>query len=886
MMQPRLEGMSDRSIGLSALCSHLMGRQGELSPQDLADIHRLAIIAVSTGFLAQAIDVLRFFESACRRQQRILYADYATLEQMYLFTSRGDIMQALSCMKVLRESFGDLGDASNLQFTPDAMLKWEAARKWTDEDSRPVLFAMFYLTIGRLLAAGGSFTAAAAACRRGLDVADKNDAASCFRSPIRVALARALLERGDLNAAVSQIELARQTIDPACELAYYAQTLEVSAHVHLLSGRFADAERELVEVVSAMRDCALPHAEMRARLNLAHVWIFLHQTDRALEALEDIAQATAACDKLAVTGRIRQLQYLAKERARALEGSAPSVADVWHFTATVVSPAQPIPHSPAIRQSESFLAWLDERQVILEMCLGREDWRAAALELRAIHRHFGQSDSRIVRLRLCILDAMLDFCTSKYADAASVLRRTYPEIEALGLLPDQWQILRLLLWCSDKLGDTQDFRTQFLPRWSRLLHQMSTPLPTSERLVFLTGKWWAEEEFLEKELELWTEQSQPDVRGFLHRAYSNRRLLAGPPERHDRCHDVTSLATSSDTAVLFFVVLARQTLIVWVCRNRLYVRAAPTGRDGIRNIVGSLHAAIREDMDDRAIDAAARLAQVLCLSEVLPLLPPDVTRLIIVPDDSLHGFPFAMLPCEGGYLVERFAISAAYHTSPRQRSPHVVHKVLLAPVRRGVPEYPEPSGINDLSWFYGLPWICSRPIRVDLLANRDINRESLAERIASVNLFHFVGHGEFDPSDPNRCGLVLVPTPDQVELFSLEDMTGLRCPEVEHITLAACWGADSYVQPGRYTIGLAERFCRAGAGSVLASLWPAEVESAHALTVLFYRLLSSRRRDEALQLAQQECIRAGFNIGRWAGWQLYGEPGCLPLAGDMLGVNK
>src|SRR5438128_1386780 len=61
---------------------------------------------------------------------------------------------------------------------------------------------------------------------------------------------------------------------------------------------------------------------------------------------------------------------------------------------------------------------------------------------------------------------------------------------------------------------------------------------------------------------------------------------------------------------------------------------------------------------------ADELGRGLLLPEVLAHLPRKTRALTLVPDDSLHGFPFAALVHEGRHLVESFALSVAFDRRP------------------------------------------------------------------------------------------------------------------------------------------------------------------------------------------------------------------------------
>lgn len=97
---------------------------------------------------------------------------------------------------------------------------------------------------------------------------------------------------------------------------------------------------------------------------------------------------------------------------------------------------------------------------------------------------------------------------------------------------------------------------------------------------------------------------------------------------------------------------------------------------------------------------------------------------------------------------------------------------------------------------------------------------------------------------------------------------------------------DNFVLPGRRVVSLPETLMRAGAESVVGSLWPLADEVAFALMVRFYELMLAGGRAQALRQVQLEMI-AGALEGcaiadqasprHWAGITLFGDGGQLRL---------
>lgn len=136
---------------------------------------------------------------------------------------------------------------------------------------------------------------------------------------------------------------------------------------------------------------------------------------------------------------------------------------------------------------------------------------------------------------------------------------------------------------------------------------------------------------------------------------------------------------------------------------------------------------------------------------------------------------------------------------------------------------------------------------------------------------HFAGHGLFEPDRPDRSGLVLVDRAGRAARLTLRDVLAADLSGVEHVTLSNCWGADSFALPGRHILSLPEALVRAGAGGVLAALWPIADDVGRHFAARFLHHLGRGRRDEAVRLAQLDLLRGPHpHPFDWAGYKVFG----------------
>src|SRR5262249_3927037 len=218
--------------------------------------------------------------------------------------------------------------------------------------------------------------------------------------------------------------------------------------------------------------------------------------------------------------------------------------------------------------------------------------------------------------------------------------------------------------------------------------------------------------------------------------------------------------------------------------------------------------------------------------------------LSFVPDDSLHGFPFAALMQGDKYLVERYAVSVALEREPQRP---VLNRPLAGPAEallvgmsrgnsRFAPLLGTPRELDGVE-----RWLRDARVGVKRLMDEQADRETVRSALARAAFAHLACHGVFCRDDAGGTGLVLLSDPDseKEEILSFQDLAHLDLGGLRHVTLTACWSADNFVLPGRWVVSLPETLCRAGVRSVLGSLWQVDDNLAIAFVRRFYLRLAT-----------------------------------------------
>jgi tetratricopeptide (TPR) repeat protein len=144
-------------------------------------------------------------------------------------------------------------------------------------------------------------------------------------------------------------------------------------------------------------------------------------------------------------------------------------------------------------------------------------------------------------------------------------------------------------------------------------------------------------------------------------------------------------------------------------------------------------------------------------------------------------------------------------------------------------------------------------------------RESLRTRGQAANLIHIAAHGMLRPDNPAYSYIELSDGP----LF-VHDLKDLRFP-ASTVVLSACSAGRGAAPTGDEWIGLARGFLRAGASTVVASLWPIEDEPTLELMDLFYeRMVAGHSPPLALGESMRELMCQRPHPWHWASFAAVG----------------
>lgn len=324
-----------------------------------------------------------------------------------------------------------------------------------------------------------------------------------------------------------------------------------------------------------------------------------------------------------------------------------------------------------------------------------------------------------------------------------------------------------------------------------------------------------------------------------------------------------------DGAILVFII-APDTLIA---------KSLPlNGRDfihDVRNTIGLLSRDLPEEMLQPPLDRLA--AQIV--TPLLPFLPGETERLLIIPPSTITGFPWEALPTarkneEGKRLSlgDRYPISylpSATAIGLIATYPDSIESMMIA--------FADPAGNpadgGDGSWHDSYRSLRGTPLpeaRLEaelivpagglILTGKDATRaRALSTEMDGAAVLHFATHALINPLHPQSSALLLAGSGADEGLLTTKDIESRRL-NADLVTLSGCRTNGGYAYLGEGTYGFPRAFLIAGARSVVTSLWEVEDSAARRFMELFYSgLAAGIERDRCLQEARMEMAREGYS---------------------------
>ncbi|MDM8523684.1 CHAT domain-containing protein [Desulfococcaceae bacterium HSG8] len=281
-----------------------------------------------------------------------------------------------------------------------------------------------------------------------------------------------------------------------------------------------------------------------------------------------------------------------------------------------------------------------------------------------------------------------------------------------------------------------------------------------------------------------------------------------------------------------------------------------------------------EERDKRSLHYAKELYDCLIRPVENELTAREIDTLVIAPDGALRLIPFSALydrekEC---FLIEKYAAAiipgiTLIDSEPAEPGNARVLLSGLSESREEFPPLPDvPGELENIRAVTG----------GSILLDKDYTTGNLTRefRNHAYTVVHMATHGEFGAAPQD---IFLLTYDEKLTMGNLEQLIGLgrfRDEQVALLTLSACQTALGDERAG---LGLAGAALKAGAKSVIATLWSVYDESASLVITEFYRQLgiSGISKAKALQNAQKKFIvRSRYeHPAYWAPFLLVGNWG-------------
>jgi CHAT domain-containing protein len=335
-----------------------------------------------------------------------------------------------------------------------------------------------------------------------------------------------------------------------------------------------------------------------------------------------------------------------------------------------------------------------------------------------------------------------------------------------------------------------------------------------------------------------------------------------------------------DEVFLEYLVMDSTSLVFVVTRDTVAAIDLDVGRRTLARLVDFS----RRTIDRREGSAGSTMWRAPLVTLQRHLIDPveragflgRTRTLIIAPHAELHFLSFASLLApgpSGGFLVERFQLAyapsaTAWVRLAERRAPTRTRGVLaLAPRIDKLPA--SRAEVDAIRTLHGR--------QATALTGPAASERALREAIPRHGILHLATFGVLNKHNPLFSFVELSRDGDDDGRLEVHEVFGLDLAG-QLVVLSACQtalgsGAVADVPAGDDWVGLVQAFLHAGAGSVLASLWPVDDRATAQLMERFHRGLASGESETA---ALAEAQRAALRDPRtakpfyWAGFSLSG----------------
>ncbi len=308
---------------------------------------------------------------------------------------------------------------------------------------------------------------------------------------------------------------------------------------------------------------------------------------------------------------------------------------------------------------------------------------------------------------------------------------------------------------------------------------------------------------------------------------------------------IESIATA--TAIVYPVLFPDRTELIVSLPSGIQRYSSRVGRAAITRAARDFRSELQQFYREGYVRASRRFYDWLVRPYADVLVADGVQTLVFVPDGPLHTIPMAALLDGDEFLADRYAIAVTQSLELVDPQPLEGgdRSVLLAGVSEAVQGFDELPNVPDE--LDAVKSLRGGKILLDEKFKRKRFESEMAERRPGI--VHLATHAVFS-GDPETS--FLLTHKDRLDMDQLSQIVGQRRFDEEPLELLMLSACETAAGDDRAGLGLAGVAVRAGARSVVGSLWSISDAATRLLVEEFYRQLSdeSISKAAALQNAQ------------------------------------
>ncbi len=307
------------------------------------------------------------------------------------------------------------------------------------------------------------------------------------------------------------------------------------------------------------------------------------------------------------------------------------------------------------------------------------------------------------------------------------------------------------------------------------------------------------------------------------------------------------------TAAIYPIPLADRLEIILTIGDRLQHVQVDVREEHLTDLALALRQSLQEDYVASNYRKSAQQLYQWLIEPIRPILMEEqITTLVVVPDGVLRTIPFAALYDGEAFLIESYAVAVVPGLTLLDPKPlsRVASEIFVSALTKPVQGWSALPAVADEVGKIG------EIFDINLLQDEDFVFANVEREFSrqAYSVIHVASHGVFAE---NARDSYLLTYDGKITMNQLERLIKLgqfRDEPVELLTLSACQTAAGN---DRAALGLSGIAVKAGARSVMGSLWLIADEATALLVADFYQRLHDNKmsKAEALQQAQLALMR-------------------------------